>query len=129
MPQLINTARGDATYGALQLFDTSRVSVEIPSLRVYKSADMERWIGDELTYIIIIKNIEETGGQTATAVKLTDNIDLKYATLVDGSVEVNGTPLDPSKYTFDTVTGLLTIPLNELAPQEEVDISFRVEKV
>lgn len=135
MPQLINTAQGDAMFGDVPMYDTSTVTVEIPSIKVDKKADMDVWRGDELTYTITVTNLDEA--ITATNVVVTDTIDPALAKLILDSVMIDGTPLDINNndFTYDEATGELVIPsptgtytIPGIPPGQSRVITFRVTK-
>jgi|GEM_PF-5249266 len=128
MPQLTNLARTDATFNDVTIYDISTVIVEIPSIKVETSADMDIWYGDVLTYAVMVTNLDEA--IEATSVVFTDTIDPSLATLITDSVYVDGRNLVIDvDYTYNATTGELQItPMPNIAPKGHSEISFRVKK-
>ena len=86
-----------------------------------------RWFGGDgkLTYTIEVDN--QTNVDYTNPV-ITDKLDTTLITFVAGSVKLNGTELDASKYTYDDSTGLLTINIETVASMQKSTITFEVEK-
>lgn len=128
MPQLINLARTNARFGTVDTFDTSTVTVEIPSIKVDKEADMTIWRGDVLTYTITITNID--GTIPATNIVFQDTIDPALAELIVDSVYVNNVQLTMGVgFTYNTTTGALEITaMPDIPAGESYEVIFRVTK-
>ena len=127
--ELINMASSVGTYEGLSTEMTTEAVVTqlVDDLSIIKTADRESWATGNLTYTITIDN------QSANPYGLpvvTDTIDPTLATLVDGTVTINGVPAtSPTDYTFDAVTGLLTVNLTDVAATSTTVIIFEVERV
>lgn len=129
MNELINIASSVGTYDGLSTEMTTEAVVTqlVDDLSITKAADRESWATGNLTYTITIEN--ESANPYETPV-VTDTIDPTLATLVDGTVTINGTPAtSPADYTFDVVTGLLTVNLPNVAATSTTVIEFEVERV
>lgn len=99
----------------------------IDGLTIAKAANRESWATGNLTYTITIDN-QSPNAYVAPIV--TDTIDPIYATLVPNTVTINGvTATTPGQYTFDAVTGLLTVNLTDVATLSETVIEFEVSRV
>lgn len=129
MNELINTATSVGEYEGLSTEMTTEAVVTqlVDDLGIVKTADRESWATGNLTYTITIDN--QSGNPYVTPV-VTDTIDPTLATLVDGTVTINGTSAtSPTDYTFDVVTGLLTVNLPDVAATSTTVIEFEVERV
>lgn len=129
MNELINTASSVGEYLGLTTEMTTEAVVTqlVDDLNITKSADRDSWATGNLTYTITIDNQSEEPYENPI---VTDTIDPTKATLVDGSVTINGTPVTtPTDYTFDAITGLLTVNLSDVAATSTTVIVFEVEKV
>lgn len=128
MSQLINLARADAAFEGVPMYDTSTVTVDIPSIKVDKQANMPVWHGDELTYTVMITNLDTA--IAATDVSFKDTIDPALAALILDSVSVNGDPLVIGvDFTYDETTGELEISsMEDIAPKGQSKVTFRVKK-
>ena len=99
----------------------------LDDLTITKSADRQVWVTGTLTYTITITNDTENDYETPV---VTDTIDPTLATLVPDSVTINGVPAtSPTDYTFDDVTGLLTVNLPDIVAESNVVIVFEVSRV
>lgn len=94
---------------------------------VVKSADRKVWATGELTYTVDIKN---DNGLALTDSRFEDLLDPDLIVFVNGSVTVtvNGTAVPSPVYNYDSTTGLLTVTLPSIAPNDHVVITFRVVK-
>ncbi|HHW69612.1 MAG TPA: hypothetical protein GX747_04665 [Tenericutes bacterium] len=129
MNELINTASSVGEYLGLTTEMTTEAVVTqlVDDLNITKSADRDSWATGNLTYTITIDNQSEEPYENPI---VTDTIDPTKATLVDGSVTINGTPATtPTDYTFDAITGLLTVNLSDVAATSTTVIVFEVERV
>jgi len=127
--ELINTASSVGEYLGLTTEMTTEAVVTqlVDDLNITKSADRDSWATGNLTYTITIDNQSEEPYENPI---VTDTIDPTKATLVDGSVTINGTPATtPTDYTFDAITGLLTVNLSDVAATSTTVIVFEVERV
>lgn len=131
MRQLTNEAEVSGSYDGVDVYDTTELSVELSAITIKKEADKKIWVNGNLTYTITVNNIDEsTPGIPATGVVVTDFIDPKIAKLVDGTVQINGTPaVSPTQYTYDPITGLLTVMLEDMPAGSKHIITFQVEFV
>lgn len=127
--ELINTATSVGTYDGLSTEMTTEAVVTqlVDDLSITKTADRQSWASGNLTYTITIDNQSSTPYVTPV---VTDTIDPALATLVAGTVTIDGTPAtSPADYTFDAVTGLLTVNLADVAATSDAVIEFEVERV
>ena len=95
----------------------------IHGLTAVKAADKGVWLSGDLTYTITVTNHAD---HSFTTPVFTDTLDITQIRLVANSVEINGTP---TVYTYNAVTGLLTVTVPTIAANATVVISFKVEKV
>lgn len=129
MNELINIATSVGDYEGLSTEMTTEAVVTqlVDDLSITKTADRTSWATGNLTYTITIDNQSSSPYETPV---VTDTIDPTLATLVDGTVTINGTPAFSSDdYTFDAITGLLTVTLADVAATSETVIVFEVERV
>lgn len=129
MNELTNTATTVGTYDGLSTEMTSEavVVLMLDDLTITKSADRQVWVTGNLTYTITITNDTENDYETPV---VTDTIDPTLATLVPDSVTINGVPAtSPTDYTFDDVTGLLTVNLPDIVAESDAVIVFEVSRV
>lgn len=127
--ELTNTATSVGTYDGLSTEMTSEavVVLMLDDLTITKSADRQVWVTGNLTYTITITNDTENDYETPV---VTDTIDPTLATLVPDSVTINGVPAtSPTDYTFDDVTGLLTVNLPDIVAESNAVIVFEVSRV
>lgn len=129
MNELINIASSVGDYEGLSTEMTTEAVVTqlVDDLSITKTADRESWATGNLTYTITIDNQSDNPYETPV---VTDTIDPTKATLVDGTVKINGVPAtSPDDYTFDAVTGLLTVNLADIASASTTEIEFKVKRV
>lgn len=129
MNELINTASSVGEYEGLSTEMTTEAVVTqlVDDLNITKTADRTSWATGNLTYTITIDNQSPNPYETPV---VTDTIDPTLATLVAGTVTINGTPATtPTDYTFDNVTGLLTVNLTDVVATSTTVIVFEVERV
>lgn len=128
MPQLTNLARTDAKFNDVTTYDISTITVEVPSIKVEKSANMDIWYGDVLTYTVTITNLDES--TEAKSIVFTDTIDPSLATLITNSVYVNGKQLVIDvDFTYNATTGKLEITnMSNIAPKGQTEVTFQVNK-
>lgn len=131
MAQLLNKAEAVGMFDGVPVDNFTELTVELTALDITKTADKRIWVDGELTYTIVVTNIDDrTSGVPVETVKVTDIIDPTIATLVSGSVEIDGVPAtQPGDYTFDPASGLLTVTLGNIAAGNSRTITFRVERV
>ncbi len=129
MNELTNIATSVGTYESLSTEMTTEAVVTqlVDDLNITKTANRESWATGNLTYTITIDN-QSTNPYESPVV--TDTVDPTLATLVDGTVTINGTPAtSPTDYTFDAGTGLLTVNLSDVAATSTTVIVFEVERI
>lgn len=127
--ELINIASSVGTYDSLSTEMTTEAVVTqlIDDLSITKAASRESWATGDLTYTISVDN-QATLPYEAPIV--TDTIDPTKATLVAGTVTINGNPATtPTDYTFDAITGLLTVNLPDVIAASTTVIEFDVSRV
>lgn len=122
---LLNQALISGNYSGLPLdVDSNLLSTTIVNgLTVVKTADMAVWASGYLTYTITIDNQSSEDYVTPT---LTDTLDILQITLVANSVTVGGSV---AVYTFDSLTGLLTVVLPTVADTDLLEITYQVQMV
>lgn len=128
--ELINIATSVGDFDGLSTqMDTEAVVTQlVDDLSIVKTASRQSWATGELTYTITIDNQSSTLPYETPVV--TDTIDPAKATLVDGSVTINGTPATtPEDYTFNAITGLLTVNLPSVDAASTAVIEFEVNRV
>ncbi len=126
--EITNIANATGTYNGLttSIATEAVVTPLIDDLNITKTANRQAWATGTLTYTITIDN------QSATAYVapvVTDTIDPTLATLVAGTVTIDGIVADPADYTFDAGTGLLTVNLSDIAATSSTVVTFQVERV
>ena len=94
----------------------------ITGLTIIKTADKQNWATGILTYTVTISNDTDVPYESPS---FTDILDPDLIKLVDDSVEVNGVA---SQHTYDSATGLLTIPLETIDKASNSVITFQVQK-
>lgn len=138
MAQLLNRADASGTFDSVPIDASTELSVELSALSITKTADKAIWVRDNLTYTIVVRNIDtrdpddpDDPGLPVTGVEVTDTIDPTIAALVAGSVMINNNPaVEGTDYTYDPVSGLLTlISLDDLAVGGSHTITFQVSSV
>lgn len=123
--KLSNTASVTGTYDAVPVtLESEAVITEIISgLTIQKTANKQNWASGTLTYTITITNNAVNSLEAPT---VTDILDPKLISLVENSVEVNGST---AQYTYDAASGLLTLKLDAIAVGGNSVITFQVQKV
>ena len=122
---LSNTANVTGNYDAVPVtLESEAVITEIINgLTIQKTADKQNWATGTLKYTITITNNAQNALESP---KVTDTLDISLITLVDNSVQVNGTDV---QYTYDSTTGLLTVDLESIAVGSSSVVTFQVQKV
>lgn len=126
---LINTASSLGTYNGISTEMTTEAVVTqlIDDLSITKEASRDSWITGNMTYTITLVNDTE---EPYEDVVVTDTINPALATLVDGTVKIDGVVVSsPGDYTFDVPSGLLTVNLETVAATTTAVIEFDVERV
>lgn len=129
MNELINIASSVGDYEGLstEMNTEAVVTKLVDDLTITKTANRLSWATGNLTYTITIDN-QSTNDYESPVV--TDTINPTLATLVDGTVTINSTPAtSPTDYTFDDVTGVLTVNLSDVVATSTTVIKFQVERV
>ncbi len=129
MNELINIASSVGDYEGLSTEMTTEAVITqlVDNLTISKAADRVSWATGYLTYTITVDN-QSTSPYESPVV--TDTIDPALATLVDGTVTIDGVPaVSPTDYTFDILTGLLTVNLSDVLATTDVVIEFQVKRV
>ena len=123
--KLTNVADVTGTYDSIPTTLTSEAIITdlISGLTIIKTADKQNWASGNLTYTITITNAAENAFEKPT---FTDILDPTLIKLVDNTVEVNGST---TEYTYDSVTGKLSIELETIATEGSSTITFQVQKV
>lgn len=124
---LTNTVTANGTYDSVPTALTATIVTQlVDGLTLTKTADKEMWADGTLLYTITINNTTELDYENPV---LTDILDISKISLDESSITINGTPATGSDYTYDSVTGTLTITLDVVEGQSTSAITFRVEKV
>lgn len=122
--KLTNTANVVGNYESVPTTLTSEAVITemITGLTIIKTADKQNWATGILTYTVTISNDTDVPYESPS---FTDILDPDLIKLVDDSVEVNGVA---SQHTYDSATGLLTIPLETIDKASNSVITFQVQK-
>jgi len=132
MATLQNLASVDATLGTDPVsFSTNQVMVTIVTgLTATMSADKTMWVNGPLTYSIIIDNATGTT-YDLSAITLTDTLDITQVEFnATYGVEVDGTPLSSSDYSYNSSTGELSITLPaDIADGASSTITYQVTQL
>ena len=125
--ELTNTATVLGNYNSIptEISITALVVTILTGLTVTKSADKPIWTEGNLTYTIEVNN--ETN-EAYTSPVITDVLDPTLITLVANSIKVDDVVLEESKYTYDDVTGKLTITLEDIPAKNTKKVTFEVSK-
>lgn len=125
--ELTNTATVLGNYNSIptEISTTALVVTILTGLTVTKSADKPIWTEGNLTYTIEVNN--ETS-EAYTSPVITDVLDPTLITLVANSIKVDDVVLEESKYTYDDVTGKLTITLEDISAKSTKKVTFEVSK-
>ena len=123
--KLSNTANVTGNYDAIPTTLTSEAVITemITGLTIVKTADKQNWASGNLTYTVTISNSAENPFETPT---FTDTLDPTLIKLVENTVKVNGTD---AQYTYDSVSGLLTVELETIEKDASTEVTFQVQKV
>ena len=123
--KLTNIADVTGTYDSIPTTLTSEAIITdlISGLTIIKTADKQNWATGNLTYTVTITNTAENSFENPT---FTDILDPALIKLVDNTIEVNGST---TEYTYDPVTGKLSIKLETIATEGSSTITFQVQKV
>lgn len=127
---LLNQAGAQGTYNGQSLsLSTDVVSVIMTDgLSLTMTADQAVWADGALTYTVVLSNA--AGLYPYVAPVITSVLDPTLVTLVADSVELDGTPLVlDTDYTFDPVTGTLTVDLDDVAIGNSSTLTFQVQKI
>lgn len=123
--KLSNIANVTGNYDSIPTTLTSEAVITemITGLTIVKTADKQNWASGYLTYTVTISNSAENPFETPT---FTDTLDPTLIKLVDNTVKVNGTD---AQYTYDSVSGLLTVELETIEKDASTEVTFQVQKV
>ncbi len=127
MNELSNTVTGNGSYEGTPISVTSNTSVVkiVEGLTLELQADKPYWKDGNLKYTITLKNATDVKYETIT---ISDVLDTKYISFVDGTVEINGAKAQTSEYNYNDATHTLTINLSEVEAQGTSTITFNVKK-
>ena len=127
MNELINQVTSNGTYDNVPTSLTSNISVVnlVDGLTLKLEANKKTWLNGALTYTITLAN--ETDVPYLSPV-ITDVLDTNFIVFVDGSVKVNGANLSSDKYIYDKSSGLLTLNMDDIGANENIEITFEVTK-
>lgn len=127
MNELNNVATATGNYNNIPTSLTSNTSVVnlIDGLTLTIEADKPNWTTGDLTYTITLTN-NTTMSYVNPVIK--DALNTTLIDFVSDSIEINGTPLEQSKYTYVDSIGLLTINLDDVNPSSTTTLTFRVTK-
>lgn len=122
---ITNIANVAGTYNSLPTTLTSEAVVTpmTDGLTVTKIANKQMWADNNLTYTITIAN---TSALPFESITFTDIIDPTLATLVEDSVTIDGSTV---AYTFDDVTGTLTVTVPDIEAADSAVIGFQIAKI
>ncbi len=127
MNELSNAVTGSGSYEGTPISVTSNTSIVkiVEGLTLVLAADKKYWKDGNLKYTITLNNATDVKYETIT---ISDVIDTKYISFVDGTIEINGAKAQASEYNYDEVSHTLTINLDGVEPQESTTINFEVKK-
>lgn len=127
MNELSNTVTGNGAYEGTPISVTSNTSVVkiVEGLTLTLQADKPYWKDGNLKYTITLSNATDVKYESVT---ISDVLDTKYISFVDGSVEINGAKAQTTEYNYDDATHTLTINLSEVDAQGTSTITFNVKK-
>lgn len=127
MIELSNYASVIGTYNGLEttLNSNSITTLLINNLEMIKTANKRLWADGSLIYTITINNPSTANYESPI---ITDILNPNLITLVTNSVTINGVPAGFGIYTYDPVTGLLVINLQNIFPNQSIIINFNVNK-
>ncbi len=127
MNELNNVVTATGTYNSIPTSLTSNTAVVhlIEGLELTIEADKPNWVTGDLTYTITLTNNTSTAYVSPT---ITDTINVGIVSLLKDSIEVDGTKLEQSQYTYAEDTGLLTINLTNVEPSTHTTLTFCVTK-
>ena len=127
MNELSNAVTGSGSYEGTPISVTSNTSIVkiVEGLTLVLAADKKYWKDGNLKYTITLNNATDVKYETIT---ISDVIDTKYISFVDGTIEINGAKAQASEYNYDEASHTLTINLDGVEPQESTTINFEVKK-
>ena len=122
---LTNTATSSGMYDSspVEITSVALDTLIVSGLTITKSADKNVWINGPLTYTITITN---NASESFVDPIITDVLDPTLIVLVDNSVEYNGLPI---AYTYNSVTGTLTVDITSIASGDDGILTFQVTQV
>lgn len=125
--ELTNTATVLGNYNSIptEISTQALVVTMLSGLTVTKSADKPVWSEGNLTYKIEINNATE---EPYTSPIITDILNPTLISLVKGTIKVDDVILEEEKYTYEEITGKLTINLSDITAQSKKTITFEVSK-
>lgn len=132
MAKLLNKAETNGMFDGVYVDNYTELSVELSALDITKTADKKIWVKDQLEYTITVTNIDDSvPGLPVEDVEVTDTIDPTIAKLIETSLTlvIDGTPITPVNYNYNTTTGLLTVNVGNLNAKGKAIITFQVEMV
>lgn len=123
--KLSNIANVTGNYDSIPTTLTSEAVITemIAGLTIVKVSDKQNWASGNLTYTITITNGAENAFENPV---ITDILDPALIKLVEDSVEVDGKKV---QYTYNDVTGELSITLETIEKEASAVITFQVQKV
>jgi len=122
---LTNIGNATGTYDS-DLIDIASAPLNttiVNGLSITKTADQSVWVTGPLTYTITITNDAANDFENPT---ITDTLDPTLITLVANSVQYNGSPVT---YTYDPITGLLTVVIDTIPTTETGVLTFQVLQI
>lgn len=122
--KLSNVASITGTYDSIATTLSSEAVITsiISGLTIVKTADKQNWANGYLTYTITITNNAEKPFESPD---ITDILKPTLITLVADSVKEGETTRE---YSYDDVTGLLSIKLDTIPVGESTEVTFQVQK-
>ena len=127
---LLNQAGALGSYNDQSLsLSSNLVSVIMTDgLSLTMTADQMVWADGVLTYTLVLSNA--SGEYAYVGPVITSVLDPTLVTLVDESVVLDGTTLVlDTDYTFDAVSGTLTVNLDDVEIGASSTLSFQVQKI
>lgn len=121
---LTNNANISGTYDSSPLtLESNTVTTQLISgITIQKSVDKQNWLSGDLTYTITIQNNADSNLDSPV---LTDILNPDLIKLVENSVQVDGAI---KQYTYEELSGTLTVNLDNIDVGNTATITFRVQK-
>lgn len=127
MDELTNHAEAVGTYNLheTEIKSNSVTTILITNLEITKSANKFIWATGNLRYTITVSNPNSGSVQD---IIINDILNPELIRLVIDSITINGVPAGYGNFTYNEETGLLSIFLNTINSNQNIEIEFAVIK-